>query len=60
MIRKPEMQIEHMEQANVRPGYSARRPMIMIELEESELNRKKNKKGTRTWQHDKTLKTVST
>lgn len=36
MIRKSEMQIEHMEQANVRKGYSARRPMIMIELEHAD------------------------
>ncbi len=33
MIRKPEMQIEHMEKANVRPGYSARRPTEQIEAE---------------------------
>ncbi len=51
MIRKPTQQLEHMEQANVRVGYSARRPMIDIELEESELNKKQNKKGPRTWQH---------
>lgn len=51
MIRKPTQQLEYMEKANVRPGYSARRPMEVIELEEYELNKKKNKKGTRTWQH---------
>ena len=33
MVRKPEMQLGHMEQANVRPGYSARRPMESLELE---------------------------
>ena len=36
MIRKSEMQIEHMEQANVRVGYSARRPVMDIELEHAD------------------------
>ncbi len=33
MIRKPEMQIEHMERDNVRPGWSSRRPETDIEAE---------------------------
>ncbi len=42
-IRKPEMQIEHMERANVRPGYSARRPMIDIETEEQDMKKRRTK-----------------
>ena len=34
IMRKPTMQIEQMEQANVRPGYNARRPAEMLEMEE--------------------------
>jgi hypothetical protein len=41
MIRKPEQQIEHMQQANVRPGYSARRPEVDLEIEEQDSKRKK-------------------
>ncbi len=41
MIRKPTQQLEHMKQANVRKGYSARRPMIMIELEHADEKRRK-------------------
>jgi len=33
MIRKPQQQIEHMEQARVRPGWSSRRPESDIEQE---------------------------
>ena len=33
MIRKPQQQIEHMEQARVRPGWSSRRPDEIIEQE---------------------------
>ena len=40
MIRKPTQQVEHMAQANVRSGYKARRPMIMVELEESDEKRR--------------------
>lgn len=36
MIRKPEQQIEEMERANVRPGYKARRPNEMLEIEMSD------------------------
>ena len=42
MIRKPEQQLEYMVQANVRPGWSARRPAEVIEAEmEDERNRGK-------------------
>ena len=42
MIRRPTQQLEHMEQANVRPGYKARRPMEVIEAEmEDEQKRRK-------------------
>ena len=42
MIQRPEQQIEHMEQANVRPGWSPRRPMESIEAEmEDEKRRSK-------------------
>lgn len=40
MIRRPTQQLEHMEQANVRPGYSARRPECYIELEEQDERRR--------------------
>ncbi len=33
MIRKPEQQVEHMEQANVRPGWSRDRPEETLEAE---------------------------
>ena len=41
MIRKPEQQVEHMEQANVRPGWSPRRPESDIELEQADEKRRK-------------------
>ncbi len=41
MIRKPEPQIEHMERANVRPGWTNRRPAESIE---SEMNDEKRSK----------------
>ena len=34
MIRKPEQQVEHMQQANVRPGYNPRRPESDLEIED--------------------------
>ncbi len=40
MIRKPTQQIEHMEQANVRPGWSARRPESDIEAETKDEKRR--------------------
>jgi len=43
MIRKPEMQIEHMEQANVRQGYSARRPTEIIETEHADEKKRRKK-----------------
>ncbi len=36
MIRKPEMQVEHMEKANVRPGWNSRRPEESLETEMSD------------------------
>ncbi len=36
MIRKPTSQIEHMEKANVRPGWNARRPTEQIEAEQAD------------------------
>ena len=42
MIRKPEQQLEQMEQANVRPGWSARRPESDIEAEDCD--EKKNRR----------------
>jgi len=42
VIRKPTQQLEQMEQANVRPGWSARRPTEVIEAEmEDEKKRRK-------------------
>ncbi len=42
MIRRPTQQLEYMEQANVRPGWSARRPTESIEAEtEDEKKRRK-------------------
>ncbi len=40
MIRKPEMQVDHMLEANVRPHYSARRPESDIETEEQDAKRR--------------------
>ncbi len=42
MIRKPEQQLEYMVQTNVRPGWSARRPMEVIEAEDCD--EKKNRR----------------
>ena len=44
MIRKPTMQVEHMEQANVRHGYSTRRPAEMIEQEQEDEDKKRSPK----------------
>ena len=40
MIHRPTQQLEHMEQANVRPGWSARRPMEVIEAETEDEKRR--------------------
>lgn len=40
MIRRPEQQIEQMERANVRVGYSARRPTEIIEQEYADEKRR--------------------
>ncbi len=39
-MRRPEEQWEHMEQANVRPGWSARRPESDIEAEMNDEKRR--------------------
>ncbi len=39
-MRRPEEQWEHMEQANVRPGWSARRPAEVIEAETKDEKRR--------------------
>ena len=41
MIRRPEQQLYHMQQANVRFGYNPRRPEKDIEIEERDLKRRK-------------------
>lgn len=43
MIRKPTMQAEQMEQANVRPGYNARRPAEVIEQEQVDETKRRPK-----------------
>ena len=46
MIRKPQQQIEHMEQARVRPGWNSRRPEESIEqeIEDGRNSRPNNRK----------------
>lgn len=43
MIRKPEQQVEDMEQDRVRVGYSSQRPESDIELEESDEKARRTK-----------------
>ena len=42
MIRKPQQQIEDMEQARVRPGWNSRRPAEVIETETEDEKRRTN------------------
>ena len=42
-MHKPTMQVEQMEQANVRPGASARRPAEMIEQEQEDETKRRPK-----------------
>ncbi len=46
MIRKPQMQVEHMIEANVRSGYKAKRPTESLEAEEADRKKNRNPRTT--------------